>query len=170
MKKSILTPRFVLRQLTAEDATLNYLSWLQNDSSSSFIVSSRADMTIEDLKEYISERMYQDDVLFLGIFDKDTKHHIGNIKFEPINRNKKIAVMGILIGDPEFRGKSVASEVIEITGKFLKENCSIDEIHLGVHKDNVRAIKAYLKVGFNECQSSPLIEKSNETIIMKWSI
>ena len=54
--------------------------------------------------------------LFLGVFEKVTNKHIGNIKYDPIDSESKVAVMRILIGDPEWRGRGVAEEVLSASG------------------------------------------------------
>ena len=56
--------------------------------------------------------------------------------------------MGILIGDEEWQGKGVASEVIKASSIYLKESHGIKYIILGVDKTNINAISAYKKIKF----------------------
>jgi RimJ/RimL family protein N-acetyltransferase len=56
--------------------------------------------------------------------------------------------MGILIGDPSWRGKGVAKEVIFKTSQYLKKYNQIKKIYLGVDNRNKIALKAYKKAGF----------------------
>ena len=58
--------------------------------------------------------------------------------------------MGIMIGEPKWRGKGVASEVISECGFFLNKNFRTKEMHLSVDKNNASAIKSYKKIGFKE--------------------
>lgn len=81
-------------------------------------------------------------MLFLGIFERATQRHIGNIKFEPVDRQAGYAVFGILIGDADFRGKGVVAEVIAASSVWLKWQ-GLREIVLGVDMDNEPAIRAY---------------------------
>jgi ribosomal-protein-alanine N-acetyltransferase len=144
----IASDRFLLRPLEEADATDRYWSWLQDARVRTYITAAAQAAGREELRRYIAERSDRDDVLFLGIFDKASGLHIGNIKYEPVNSPAGYAVMGILIGDPSFRGKRVSGEVLAATGQWLRERRGIREIVLGVHVDNHAAIRAYERAGF----------------------
>lgn len=141
------TDRFTLRPLQIEDANERYLSWF-SDSGASRIAAQKTTRSLADLQGYIADRIGRPDVVFLGIFERATQRHIGNIKFEPVDRQGGYAVFGILIGDAAFRGKGVAAEVIAATGLWLKGQ-GVREIVLGVDIDNASAIRAYEKAGFH---------------------
>jgi ribosomal-protein-alanine N-acetyltransferase len=147
-KVEILSERFLLRPLTEEDATERYLSWLCDADAKRFITAAADTKGLSDLREYVSVRIGRDDILFLGIFERDTELHIGNIKYEPVNSELGYAIMGILIGDPEYRGKGVAAEVLTSSAQWLKRHRNTKQILIGVSKDNAAAIRAYEKVGF----------------------
>jgi RimJ/RimL family protein N-acetyltransferase len=144
----LLTERFLLRPLTAADATERYVAWFDDDVAKKTIHSAADNRSLEKVRAYINERADQDDVLFLGIFTKDDELHIGNVKYEPVDSERGYAVMGILIGDVSWRGKGVATEVLRASGEWLRENAGIRELVLGVHKDNPAAIRSYEKAGY----------------------
>jgi aryl-alcohol dehydrogenase-like predicted oxidoreductase/RimJ/RimL family protein N-acetyltransferase len=142
------TRRFVLRELTAADVTTRYLNWLRDDAASRHIVTARATQTLDDLRSYVSQREGRADVLFLGIFTRDGGRHIGNIKYEPVDPTAQTATMGMLIGEPDWRGRGVAGEVLEATMAWLHAHRGIQTFELGVDRDNRGAIKAYERAGF----------------------
>jgi [ribosomal protein S5]-alanine N-acetyltransferase len=144
----INTKRFQLKSLTTKDVTEKYLSWFSDSKEVlEYIAYAKTNVDINKLRQYVKEREDREDIVFLGIFT-DSGQHIGNIKYEPINLKDKSATMGILIGDKEWRGKGVATEVIKDSGKYLKENYKIKYIDLGVNKDNIAAVSAYKKMKF----------------------
>ena len=144
----INTERFVLRELGESDVSARYLGWF-SDSATQMSISAAADMhSLEDLRAYVRARSGRVDVLFLGIFLRETDLHIGNIKYEPVDSTSGRAVMGILIGDPVFRGKGVAQEVLRESAAWLREHRGIRTISLGVHAANSAAVAAYERVGF----------------------
>lgn len=144
----INTQRFQLKTLTINYVTEEYLSWFSYSKNvNKHIVYAKKNANIEDLRQYVKSRENREDVLFLGIFTNSGRH-IGNIKYEPINFKRKIATMGILIGDEEWQGKGVASEVIKASSIYLKESHGIKYIILGVDKTNINAISAYKKIKF----------------------
>lgn len=146
----IVSERFLLRELTEEDVNEGYLSWLGDVEAKKYITFAVKTKSLSDLKQYVRDRIGRDDILFLGIFEKNTGLHIGNIKYEPVNSYLGYAIMGLLIGDANYHGKSVASEVLVASAHWLMVNRNIKQIVLGVSKDNYRAIRAYEKAGFIE--------------------
>ena len=160
----INTERFQLKTLTVDDATEEYLSWFSSSKEvGEYIAYAKTNADINKLRQYVKEREDREDVLFLGIFT-DSGQHIGNIKYEPINLKDKSATMGILIGNKEWRGKGVATEVIKDSGKYLKKNYKIKYIDLGVNKDNIAAVSAYKKMKFK------VIRKTDHGFMMRLNI
>lgn len=148
-KFDLKTERFHIRPLTTEDVGDEYLSWFQDAQVGSFIVHADSGQTIEKLKAYVREKSSNANVLFLGIFDRNTQQHIGNIKYEPLDFKNRVALFGILIGNKNYRNKGVASEVLPIVQAWLREN-EIDTVYLGVDPKNVAAIHVYEKLGFRK--------------------
>lgn len=107
------TERFHLRELGVEDATERYLGWFRDSAAAKYIPSAAATKELSDVRDYVRKRIGREDVLFLGIFDRTTGQHIGNIKYEPLDSRLGYAIMGILVGDPDYRGKGVAPEVLK---------------------------------------------------------
>ena len=160
------TERYVLRELTGDDATERYLGWLLDPYTRQFITAAGMTESLVDLRRYIEARAGRDDVLFLGIFDKATGLHVGNIKYEPVDSVKGYAVMGIMIGDGAYRSIGTGSEVLRASCAWLKEHRGIRQILLGVSDRNPAAIKSYMKVGFVVTDSQYLKKSVAEQVIM----
>jgi ribosomal-protein-alanine N-acetyltransferase len=163
----IHTERFLLRNLNSEDVSERYLSWLNDATAKKFIKAASDENSLSDLRKFIAEKENRIDVLFLGIFDLSTGLHIGNIKYEPIDLVNRYAVMGIMIGDVNYRSKGVAGEVITASSRWLNKNRNISEIILGVHKVNLAAVKAYEKIGFVPTSTPHIKINDSEHQIMK---
>jgi RimJ/RimL family protein N-acetyltransferase len=144
----IPTSRFVLRSLTIADATPRYIAWFADAESARHIVFAKHSRDLALLRRYIGLRAGRPDVLFLGIFTREGGEHIGNIKYEPVDTARGLAVMGILIGDQAWRGRGVAAEVISASTRWLCKARRIRRIELGVHLDHRRAIHTYRRLGF----------------------
>ena len=160
----ILTDRFVLRPLTLDDVTERYLRWLEKDSTKRYIMNVENIGNLNQLRDYVSDKIARDDVFFWGVFLKYTFLHIGNIKYDPVDSSKGYAVMGILIGDPKWIGNGVAPEVIRASANWLFENKCINQIVLGVDQSNLPAISAYKKVGF-EKKRTPYISSHGGMVL-----
>ena len=78
--------------------------------------------------------------------------------------------MGILKGDPAYRGVGVASEVIRESALWFKRQRDINQIVLGVHKNNEAAIRAYKKVGFQIAPAPHIPACSDSALTMVWDL
>ena len=144
----IETDRFLLRELTVDDVSARYLGWLGDSAAKKWIFTAEYTRELADLHEYVQQRVGREDVLFLGIFLKTDKLHIGNIKYEPVLRDEGSAELGILIGDIAFRGTRVFAEVLAASSAWLRLHRQIRRIYLGVERENLSAVNAYQKAGF----------------------
>ena len=144
----IKSKRCYLRKLSVNDDLTSYLYWMQTPSNNPFILSAALSYDINQLKNFINTCNNLSDVNLFGIFTNKDNEHIGNIKFDEINLQKKSATFGILIGDKNFRGKGFAKEVIIASVLWLKDNYDIEKIKLGVDHENISALNLYLKLGF----------------------
>ena len=166
----IVTERFLLRTLSENDATERYLGWLDDKDARKFIVTSATIGKLADLREYIRERIGREEIVFLGIFNKCTGLHIGNIKYEPVDSAAGYAIMGVLIGDPDYRGKGVVVDVLVASGNWLRQHRRIRQILLGVDKENKAAIRAYEKVGFVIAETPYIQRTGPEVETMIWQL
>ena len=166
-KITINTKRFLLKSLQVEDVSEKYVGWIRESAKEGFILHDKANLSL--LKSYVEDINLKKDVLFLGIYSKDSGEHIGNIKYEPIDLVKQYCIMGILIGEKYWRSKAVASEVIHTTAIYLKDTLGIKNIYLGVHKSNIVAVKTYKKIGFKEKPTKyiPIVENDAMTMELK---
>ncbi len=165
MEIALETNRFVLKSICPKkDSFKNYLSWMKNVTANPFIEGVNPNITIQDLVSYVSEKNESGAALLLGIFVKEENIHIGNVKLEPIISGKS-AVIGILIGEENFRGKGVGFEVISRVLEFCFADLDLQLVELGVNKKNLRAIALYTRLGFTEDN-----QKSNFHESLKMSI
>lgn len=139
---------FFLRPLREHDVTSKYASWLNDIESTRYLETPAGNTTIDSLASYVSSHNVRIDSLLLGIFVKPSGNHVGNIKLEPISFFHKKAVVGMLIGDPDYRSKGLGSAVIHRLLQFAFDELGLHRIELGVTADNHSAIKCYERVGF----------------------
>jgi RimJ/RimL family protein N-acetyltransferase len=165
---NLIGKNFFLRSLTSKDDLKNYLFWMSNPSNNKFILSSNINFTIDMLRKYIDSCNNNDNILLIGIFDKLSGEHIGNIKYDNIDMIDKSSVMGILIGEKEYRGIGLAKTVIQETLNWLYENLGIKKVLLGVDKENLNAFNLYKNIGFVIVNNSHTDEIRMELDIQRW--
>ncbi len=170
MTITLTTKRFVLREIDEKDVTDQYLAWFNDEEAKKHIYYSANKKTLNELKTYVCERVNREDILFLAIFDKARKIHIGNIKYEPISVGEGYAIMGIFIGEKAYRGIGVTQEVFEISSRWLMDNRNIIYIYLGVDLENKNAIKAYEKSGFSQTKTHLIDDGTNKSVAMVFNM
>lgn len=149
-----------------EDVSEGYVNWFSDQAASQYISAAASRPDINALREYVRERIGRNDLVFLGIFEKKSGLHIGNIKFEPIDVIEGYAIMGLLVGESSWRGQGVATEVIKASAEWLSLHMNISQIVLGVSRDNVAAIRAYEKAGFVQETTKLITSLSNDNMSM----
>ena len=160
----IFSEKYYLSSLVKTDDLSNYLSWMTNPLENQFILSAKANYSINDLCTFIDVCNKDENTILLGIYDKENNNHIGNIKYDNINKLDKSAYLGILIGQQEYRKIGVASQIIPVSMRWLHENLGIESIFLGVDNRNVPALNLYQKLGFKN-----FVNKSENGLIMHLS-
>ena len=161
----IFSEKYYLSSLVKTADLSNYLSWMTNPLENQFILSAKANYSINELCTFIDVCNMDENTILLGIYDKANNNHIGNIKYDNINKFDKKAYLGILIGQQEYRGIGVGREIIAISMRWLHEQLGIESIFLGVDKRNIRALKLYKKLGFKHVSN-----KGENGLIMYLSI
>jgi len=140
----IISDRFYLRRLCVDDATIEYLRWLNDSTVNRFLDTKKID--IFSLEQYVCDKSFKTDCLLFGIFIKGTKVHIGNVKLEPIENS--VATVGLLIGNKKYWNKGFATDVLICIVDFCFNILDLNMVKLGVKKDNKSAIRVYEKAGF----------------------
>lgn len=144
----VVGEKIYLRPITMDDITERYCAWL-NDPEVNKYLETRSS-TMPELEEYVREKIENPDILFAGIFDKETGLHIGNVKLEPIDWKNKTTVFGIMIGDRNYWGKGLGTEATRLISNYALNELGMKEVELGVITDNIKATKAYERAGFKQ--------------------
>jgi len=140
----------LLRELDLKSDNLDeYLTWMRDKDSNPYIKGVDQNLSIEQLKDYVTAKNNDPMALLLGIFLKETGKHIGNLKFQPIDFNDNSAWIGILIGNRDYRGRGFAQASIKLGISHLGSGVGIKNYFLGVDLANSTAIRTYKELGFS---------------------
>ena len=85
--------RIYLRRLKEEDATDDYVRWMNDPMVNQYLESRFYEQTIESTKAFIRSVTNDNNYQF-GIFLKENDKHIGNIKIGSINHYHRYADIG----------------------------------------------------------------------------
>ena len=136
-----------LRYLNLNDATPEYVSWLNDPEINQFTESRLFVHTQESVEDFISKTNNGSNHAF-AIIDNESGLHIGNIKIGNINSQYKYADIGLIIGDKNFWGKGIATEAIKMCVDFAFNQLKLHRLYAGIYVLNTGSIKAFEKAGF----------------------
>lgn len=137
-----------IKPLTEENATLDYVEWLNNTEINQYLESRFIEHSKKTIAKYITELNESKQDYLFGIFDKELGKHIGNIKIGPVNPIYRRAEVGLLIGDKNYWGKGIASKAIGLICDYSKNELDLHKLEAGCYADNIGSLKAFLKSGF----------------------
>ena len=149
-----------LNLLKPNNVNHEYLSWFKDKEIKKYITKNKY-VDLQSLKNYVKENISKKNCFFFGIFYKKNNKHIGNIKFDNVNKKNCKADLGILIGNKDYRHQGYASQAIKIGTGLLFKKLGIKYFYLGVNKNNISAINVYKNSGFR------VINEKLEKITMK---
>jgi RimJ/RimL family protein N-acetyltransferase len=141
--------KIYLRRLTEDDATQEYVGWMNDSEINQYLESRFYEQTIESTKAYIRSVTNDNNYQF-GIFLNESGKHIGNIKIGSINHFHRYADIGFLIGDKSCWGRGIATEAIKLATDFAFNTLKLHKLWGGAYSPNIGSIKAFLKNGYQQ--------------------
>lgn len=138
----------VLRTKVPEDAAADY-SWRADPELAGLDATAPISLRFDD---YV--RLYRDDLAYPSpwsmrlAIDTHDGRHIGNCMYYDIDRDKRQAELGIVIGDRSCWGKGYGTDaVMTVLGHVFTET-DLERVYLHTLTDNKRAQRAFSKAGF----------------------
>lgn len=159
----ITTKRLLLKPMSLAFLTEGYLSWLIDTKVNRHIT--HKNLSQSGLTQYILDKINNPNCRFWAICTKNDDSHIGNVKLEPIDWTARTATFGIMIGDSNYWGKGIATEVTSAVAQHSFFELGLLGLNLGVAAQNTAAVKAYEKCGFKVIKSEQSHDIEETTVI-----
>lgn len=135
-----------LRNITLED-TDNILKWRNSPSvKKNFCI--QQDLTKQTHFNWYNNKILKNEVVQFIIIDKTSNKEVGSTYLRDIDMKNKKAEFGIFIGEEVARGKGIGTETTKLITQYAFEKLGLHKIYLRVFSNNMQAIKAYEKAGF----------------------
>ena len=158
------TARLILRQLKESDSEDIY--FLRSDESvNKYVVRPRA-ISKDDAREFISiinNGIKKNESIYWAITMKEVQQLIGTICLWNFSKDKTRAEIGFELM-PEYQGKGIMNEALEIVLEFGFKSISLASIDGYVHKNNMSSIKLLKKNNFE--QNTELKDSENPNNIV----
>ncbi len=142
----IETERFLLRSLRSSDATDRYVSWLTDPETTRYLNCRFTEFDREKVRAFIEAHDDADSFL-LGIFCREDGRHVGN--YEALCHPRHLhSHLGVLLGDPGFRGGRTIQETRAAVLDFLFQEVGMRKVCGECYAKNVAAVFNYQAEGF----------------------
>ena len=138
----------------SEEEIEKFTEWMNDFEVTDYIGRTSQLMTLEDEKTFLENMSKTDEVRNFSIIELNNDKLIGTIGLEHINWIKRNAVLGIFIGDNEFRNNGYGTEAIKLLLEYGFRYLNLHSIKLDLISINERAHRCYLKCGFKDTGAS----------------
>jgi RimJ/RimL family protein N-acetyltransferase len=138
----------ILRGVTLSDVTDEYHRWLNDPEVSQFLETRFFPQSRESIERYVTAMAASQDSVFLGIIEKKSHRHIGNIKVGPINWIHRFADVSLVVGDKGSWGRGYGADAIRTVTAYAFSRLNLHRLQAHVYAANVGSEKAFLKVGY----------------------
>ena len=150
LQSPLKSTRLILDNLDAAALPSQYLAWINNREITRYMEIRFRTQTADELADFVANMNESGDNLLLGVFLKQDRRYIGNIKLGPIIAPHRRADMGLFIGDDALWGKGYATEAIELLTAHALGPLGLHRVTAGMYTGNVGSYRAFLKAGYTE--------------------
>jgi len=148
LSADIETGRLVLACLAEDEVDEDYVGWMSDPEVVRYLETRGGAPSVESLRQYVGAMRSSLDSYFFGIFLRDGRRHIGNIKLGPISPQHGRASIGLVIGDKPAWGHGYAAEAVGAVAAWGFTQLGLDKITAGSYARNLGSIKAFQRHGF----------------------
>lgn len=149
--KKLIGDRIYLSPKGISEEEINkYTEWMNDFQVTDYTGRSSQIMTWQREKEYLESATKNNDNKSFNIIDLESDKLIGTVGLEHFNYIDRSAVLGIFIGESDFRSNGYGSEAIKLLLEYGFKYLNLHSIRLNLLSINERAHKCYLKCGFKD--------------------
>ena len=110
-------PMVYLLPLTIEDASEDYVGWLNSPVVSRYRGARANRTTMADVRDYIESIPDRGDFVF-AIRERGTERHIGNVAFNSVHQAYRSAELSIMIGAHDVWGRGYGKEAMALMTEY----------------------------------------------------
>ena len=149
--KKLIGDRIYLSQKGTTDEELEkFTEWMNDLQVTDYTGRSGQITTIVREKEWLENSAKNTENRNFNIIESKDNKLIGTIGLEHFNWIERSAVLGIFIGDKDFRSNGYGTEAIKLLLEYGFKYLNLHSIRLDLLAINERAHKCYLKCGFKD--------------------
>jgi diamine N-acetyltransferase len=127
-----------------------YLRWINDFETTRMLGLAPRPMTLEQETEWYEDAAVSEERIGFTIYERATGRPIGNCGLAAIDLANRRTTVGIMIGEPEARGRGFGTEAMRLLLDYAFAVLGLHSAMLTVYEYNPAARRSYEKVGFRE--------------------
>lgn len=139
---------------TSEEEIEKFTEWMNDFQVTDYTGITSQIVTYNGEKEYLEKAEKNTDKRTFDIVNLEDDKLVGTVGLEKISWIERSAVLGIFIGEKDFRSNGYGTEAIKIILEYGFKYLNLHSIRLDLLSINERAHKCYLKCGFKDTGAS----------------
>ena len=162
----LIGQKVVLREKRIEDATSDY-TWRCDADLCRLDAVMPVDMPYREYIGYYADELHYQNSRrrkYAIVSIRDGKH-IGNCMYYDIDKDRRQAELGIMIGERPYWGQGYGADAVATLVQHIFTDTKIDRIYLKTLDWNIRAQRCFRKCGFTDCGRTN--RQGNEFVMME---
>lgn len=135
---------------TSDEEIEKFTEWMNDFQVSDYIGRSSQITTICGEKEYLENAAKDSENRNFDIIDLNNNKLVGTVGLSKFNCIERSAVLGIFIGEADYRSNGYGTEAINLLLEYGFKYLNLHSISLTLLSVNERAHRCYLKCGFKD--------------------
>lgn len=135
---------------SSEEEIKKFTEWMNDFQVTDYTGRTSQITTYDEEKQYLENVARDASNRIFNIVEIETDKLIGTVGLEHFNWIERSAVLGIFIGEKDFRSNGYGTEAIKMILEYGFKYLNLHSIRLDLLSINERAHKCYLKCGFKD--------------------
>lgn len=154
LKKLIGDRIYLSPKGSSEEEIQKFAEWMNDFQVTDYTGRTSQITTYAGEKEYLESSEKNTENRTFNIVNLEDDKLVGTVGLEHINWVERSAILGIFIGDDDFRSNGYGTEAIRLLLEYGFKYLNLHSIRLDLLSVNERAHKCYLKCGFKDSGKS----------------
>jgi len=145
----IKTRRLVLRDISVEDITKDYVEWLNNPEVNGSLEIRFTPQTRESVMAYVESKLRDTtNTKHFGVYDQEGRRLVGTVTLPHIDWNHSFADLSFVVGYPGVQGRGYATEAVHGVAYYMFRESGLVKLWGGFYGGHSASERVFLKNGF----------------------
>jgi len=154
LKKLVGDRIYLSPKIVSDDEVEKFATWMNDMEVTDYTGRTAYITTLPGEREWLENTAKDGHDRVFNIVDLNDDKLVGTVGLEHFNWIERSAVLGVFIGDPDYRSNGYGTEAINMLLEYGFKYLNLHSIRLDLLSVNERAHKCYKKCGFKDAGKS----------------